>query len=143
MEKYKDILKENNIRCTHQRIEVLRYLDENRIHPTVDEMYSELKSDIPSLSKTTVYNSLEVLEKNGIIKSITLSGTELRYDFDTSMHYHFVCEKCGKIIDFSLQYPNLQKIKEEGHEINNVFGHIEGICSSCLKDNQNGKGGAS
>ena len=80
-EKYVKVLKENSIKITPQRLEILRYLDENRTHPTADQIYTGLKEKNPSLSKTTVYNSLEILGKHGIIQSLTISGSESRYDF--------------------------------------------------------------
>ena len=79
-EEYVKLLKENSLKITPQRLEILRYLDEHRTHPTVDEIYCALKEKNPSLSKTTVYNSVDVLRDNGIIQSITISGSEQRYD---------------------------------------------------------------
>ena len=69
---YVKLLKENMIKITPQRLIILKFLDENRIHPTVDEIFSELKEKNPSLSKTTVYNSLEILKKHGIIQALTI-----------------------------------------------------------------------
>ena len=56
LKKYVELLKENSIKVTPQRLEILKYLDENRTHPTAYEIYSGLKEKNPSLSKTTVYN---------------------------------------------------------------------------------------
>jgi len=67
MNKYVQVLKENQLKITPQRLEVLKYLDENRTHPTVYEIYSALKEKNPSLSKTTVYNSVETLNEHSII----------------------------------------------------------------------------
>ena len=141
MNKYKQILKENDIRCTHQRLEVLKYLDENRNHPTADMIFSDLKEENPSLSKTTVYNALNVLEDNEIIRSMSLNDPNTRYDYDTSTHYHFICEKCGRIIDFHLEYPDLEKIEEEGHIINEVVGYIKGTCNNCKSKEDREQGG--
>ena len=81
LEKYVEILKLNNLKITPQRIEILQYIDKNRNHPTVEEIYTSLKQKNPSLSKTTVYNSVETLKKYGIIKSINITGMETRYDY--------------------------------------------------------------
>ena len=133
LEKYVKLLKEKNLKVTPQRLIVLKYLGEHCTHPTTDKIYSDLKSNNPSLSKTTVYNSLEVLEKHGIIQSITISGSELRYDIDHGMHHHFYCKICGNIIDIDLKCPNIEKMKQYGHEIDEIHGYIKGICNSCLK----------
>jgi len=132
-EKYVKVLKENSIKITPQRLEILRYLDENRTHPTADQIYTGLKEKNPSLSKTTVYNSLEILRKRGVIQSLTICGSELRYDFRHIMHHHFLCKKCDTIIDIDIECPNLGKMLESGHKVEEVHGYFKGICKKCLK----------
>ena len=133
MDKFVKMLKENNLKVTPQRLIVLKYLGEHCTHPTTDQIYKDLKTNNPSLSKTTVYNTLEVLEKNGIIQSITISKSELRYDFKHGMHHHFLCKKCGRIIDIDVECPNLGKMLECGHNVEEVHGYFKGICNKCLK----------
>jgi len=133
LENYVKILKENNLKVTFQRLIVLRYLDENCTHPTADQIYSDLKTNNPSLSKTTVYNALDALQKNGIIQAITISGSELRYDIPHDMHHHFYCKKCGKIVDIDISCPNVKKMSDFGHKVEEIHGYIKGICKQCLK----------
>ena len=133
LDKYVKILKNNHIKITPQRLIVLEYLDKNCTHPTADEIYSDLKKNNPSLSKTTVYNALETLNQHRIIQSLTISGSELRYDIDHGMHHHFYCKKCGNIIDIELKCPNIEKMKKFGHEVEEVHGYIKGVCKNCLK----------
>ena len=132
-EKYVKLLKENSIKITPQRLEILRYLDENRTHPTADQIYAGLKENNPSLSKTTVYNSLETLKNHGIIQLLTLSYLEARYDFRSDMHQHFLCKKCGDIIDIDIKCPNIGKMLESGHKVEEVHGYFKGICKKCIK----------
>ena len=133
LEKYVKILKEKNIKITPQRLIVLEYIDKNCTHPTADEIYCSLKQKNPSLSKTTVYNALETLNRHRIIQSLTISGSELRYDLNHGMHHHFYCKKCGSIIDIELKCPNIEKMKHYGHEVEEIHGYIKGICKKCLK----------
>ena len=139
-EKYVKLLKENSIKITPQRLEILKYLDENRTHPTVDEIYSELKEKNPSLSKTTVYNSVDILRGHGLIQSLTISGSELRYDFKHGMHHHFLCKKCGNIIDIDIECPNIGKMLESGHKVEEVHGYFKGTCKKCLEKGTNENG---
>jgi Fe2+ or Zn2+ uptake regulation protein len=132
-EKYVKLLKENSIKVTSQRLEILKYLDENRNHSTADQIYTGLKEKTPSLSKTTVYNSVETLKEHGLIQSLTISGSESRYDFRHDMHHHFLCKKCGKIIDIDIKCPNLGKMLENGHKVEEVHGYFKGICKECMK----------
>lgn len=133
MEKYVKLLKEKNLKITPQRILILKYLDTHRMHPTADEIYSSLKKSIPSLSKTTVYNSLDVLKKYGLIQALTICGSEHRYDFIHDMHHHFLCKKCGKITDIDIKCPNIQKIIDQGYKIDEVHGYFKGICKDCIQ----------
>jgi len=133
LEKYVELLKNNDMKVTHQRLEILKYLDEHKTHPTVDQIYSKLKEKNPALSKTTVYNSLEILKKHNIIHAITISGSESRYDFKNTMHHHFLCKKCGKIIDIDIECPNIKKISSDGYKIDEVHGYFKGICDKCNK----------
>jgi len=133
LEEYVKILKENNLKVTPQRLIVLKYLGEHHTHPTTDIIYRDLKTNNPSLSKTTVYNTLEALKEHGIIQSITISGSELRYDFKQGMHHHFLCKKCGRITDIDIECPNLGKMLECGHNVEEVHGYFKGICKNCLK----------
>jgi Fe2+ or Zn2+ uptake regulation protein len=49
------------------------------------------------------------------------------------MHHHFYCKKCGKILDIDLSCPNIEKMSEFGHKVEEVHGYIKGICNKCLK----------
>lgn len=139
MEKYVEMLKEKDLKVTHHRIAILKYLDEHRTHPTADEIYTELKKTNPSLSKTTVYNSLETLKQEGIIQDLSICSSETRYDFNKDMHHHFLCNKCGKIYDIDFKCPNMEEIhdqiRKQGHQINEVHGYFKGICKNCIKKN--------
>ncbi len=137
MEKYVEMLKEKDLKVTHHRIAILKYLDKHRTHPTADEIYTELKKTNPSLSKTTVYNSLETLKLEGIIQNLSICATEARYDFNKDMHHHFLCTKCNRIYDIDFKCPNVEKIRHEiqseGHKITEVHGYFKGICKNCIK----------
>jgi len=137
LEKYVEILKQNQLKITPQRLAVMKYLDENRTHPTADRIYTDLKEKNPSLSKTTVYNSLDTLQNHNIIQSITISPSELRYDFKKSMHHHFLCKRCGDIIDIELECPNIQKTIDQGHKVEEVHGYFKGICKKCIEKQGN------
>jgi Fe2+ or Zn2+ uptake regulation protein len=133
LDKYVKLLRENQIKITPQRLVILKYLDEHRTHPDVDEIYSKLKEKNPALSKTTVYNSLEILKKYNIIQSVTISGSESRYDFKNTMHHHFLCKKCGMIVDIEIECPNIKKVSKNGYKIDEVHGYFKGICNKCAK----------
>ncbi len=136
MDKYVKILKGNKIKVTPQRLEVLRYLDNTKAHPNVERIYSDLKKKNPSLSKTTVYNTLDSLKEHGLVQVLTISPSELRFDSVISPHHHFLCRACGAIIDIEIKCPYIEKISKGGHRIDEVHGYFKGVCEDCLKKNK-------
>lgn len=132
MNRYVQLLRRKGLKVTPQRLEIMRYLDMCRVHPDADSIYTDLKMSNPSLSRTTVYNNLEVLRNNGIIQILTISGSELRYDFKMTPHHHFLCTKCGTILDIDVSCPFLEKMKLGKHRIEEVHGYFKGTCADCL-----------
>ncbi|HHZ02273.1 MAG TPA: transcriptional repressor [Tissierellia bacterium] len=125
-------LKEKNIRLTHQRLKVLEYLVNNRTHPTVDQIYKALKKEVPSLSKTTIYNTLNYLSELKLIKVVAIEDNEARFDGDTGDHGHFKCNSCGKIYDLDMDMDKCIPENLNGFRIDEKIVHFKGICKRCL-----------
>ena len=135
VEKFVSILKGHDLKVTPQRIAILRYLESTCTHPTADTIYEDLKVDNPSLSKTTIYNSLEMLRQHGLVKALRLDST-LRYDYEVNRHQHFWCRTCGIIIDIHGDEPCWKSMVDGDHQVDEVHVYLKGVCSACLK-NQN------
>ena len=131
LDQYIQILKNNNLKITPQRLAVLHYLNTHHKHPTAEQIYKVLKKKTPSLSKTTVYNTLKILNKHHIIHAISITGHERRYDLRKDIHHHFLCRNCETIQDIDLQCPNIQKIQEQGYKIEEIHGYFKGLCPKC------------
>ena len=136
LEKYAKLLKEHGIKITPQRLTILKYLDENRNHPTAYQIYSELKQTNPSFSKTTVYNTLEILKNNKLVQALSISETEMRYEFQNKMHHHFLCHQCGELLDIDVECQFQDKMLRGEHQIEEVHGYFKGICKFCLNKNK-------
>ena len=132
VDEFVQLLKEHDLKVTPQRLEILKYLATHKIHPTANKIYSALKKRNPSLSKTTIYNSLDTLYKHKIINLLTISTTEMRYDFNVKAHHHFLCRICGTIIDIDVDCPYMENILKGRHKIEEVHGYFKGICKDCL-----------
>jgi len=126
-------LKNNNIRLSHQRLKVLEYLDRHRIHPTVEQIYHALNDEIPSLSKTTIYNTLNTLIEAGLVRSITIEDNEVRYDIRTDAHGHFKCKTCGNIYDFEVNIDLLEIKDLDGFSIYTRDVYFSGVCPKCIE----------
>ncbi len=127
-------LARRNIRSSHQRIKVLEYLIKNRCHPTVDQIYSALHDEIPSLSRTTVYNTLTMFQKAKLVRVLTIEDNEARYDIMMENHGHFKCESCGTIFNFELDADLLTSKDLTNFQINDKNVYFKGICPRCLSN---------
>jgi len=121
-----------DIKPSYQRIKIYDYLLKNNNHPTVDMIYQKLSHEIPTLSKTTVYNTLKLFEEHHIIRNVNIDENEIRYDAVKSIHGHFKCEQCGKIYDFNYNFKDLKYSGLENFTLNQTDIIIKGTCKSCL-----------
>lgn len=122
----------NNIKPSVHRMRVLEYLVDKKNHPTVDEIYTSLKHDCPTLSKATVYNTLNLLVEVGLVKALTIEDKEVRYDYTKENHGHFKCQSCGTVCDFEANIDQLCFKGLENCIISNKDVYFKGICSKCL-----------
>ncbi len=128
-----EYLKDHGIKPSFQRIKIFKYLKDHKNHPTVDIIYKELIKEIPTLSKTTVYNTLNLFMEKNIVNIITIEENETRYDADTSLHGHFKCKECGFVYDFDLNIPQLSKKILKDFETNEKHIYFKGKCKNCIK----------
>lgn len=110
----------------------MAYLDEHRVHPTVDKIYADLVKEMPTLSKTTVYNTLKSLAEAGLIANLTISGHEARFDYNVDPHAHFMCKKCGRVIDIERKRIRRRKKEVQGNKVEEIHVYYKGICKKCL-----------
>lgn len=138
MKHIKKELTDKNIKPTYQRLCILEYLHDNLVHPTVDMIYNKLVDRIPTMSKTTVYNTLKIFSENNIVNEITITGTETRYDTNCKSHQHFLCKKCKKIYDINITYQDSEIINKDifGHKVQEIHGYFKGICKQCLENDK-------
>ncbi|MBA1336307.1 MAG: transcriptional repressor [Firmicutes bacterium] len=128
---------EHGIKPSYPRIKILEYLITKRSHPTVDEIYSNLVKEIPTLSKTTVYNTLNLLISANIVRVVASEENETRYDADVTSHGHFKCEKCGAIYDFRIDVGALKTDDLKNFKIKEKNVYYRGICEECLDNIEN------
>lgn len=94
-----DYLLAHNIKPSVQRLAIMDYLLSHRIHPSVDTIYLALAKKYPTLSRTTVYNTLKLFVENGAAQMLTIDEKNVNFDSDLSLHSHFLCKECGRIFD--------------------------------------------
>ena len=128
-------LQSHNIKPSVQRIAIMTYLMEHRTHPTVDDIYMALSPGIPTLSKTTVYNTLKLLSEHGAAHTLTIDERNTCYDANVSPHAHFLCKCCGKIYDMEMgEFVSKPSESLEGHKICEIHHYYKGICKQCAQE---------
>lgn len=124
---------EKNIKPSLQRMKILEYLTIKKNHPTVDRIFNDLVKEIPTLSKATVYNTLDLLKKANLARVVTIEDNETRFDAKVASHGHFKCESCGSIFDFEINIDSFSADLLEHFKINEKNVYFKGICPRCLK----------
>ncbi|MFI3294489.1 MAG: transcriptional repressor [Rikenellaceae bacterium] len=126
-------LNDFQIKPSHQRIAIMKYLMTVRNHPTAEMVYNTLSPKMPTLSKATVYNTLNLLSANGAIKALTIDATEKRFDGIIEPHGHFQCQICKKIEDIELNGKFAKKLESlvTQHTVLTKDIFLTGICKQC------------
>ncbi len=127
-----ELLRSNNIHPSIARIKILSYLLAGTSHPTVDMIYTALLPEIPTLSKTTVYKTMDLLVEAKLARLVQADEVEAHYDADTSDHGHFKCSRCGKIYDFTVKLDCLETGGLEGFAVEEKNVIFKGVCYRCL-----------
>lgn len=131
-------LKQRAFRITPQRIAIISILADSKNHPSVEEVYMEVKKQFPTTSLATVYNTVSLLKDLDEILELGFPGNN-RYDGNRPYpHPHVICTKCKKIMD-----PELLNLEEISNEMSmktgyQIFSHrldFFGICPECQEKN--------
>lgn len=128
----KDRLRKAGIKPSIQRMAIMEYLIKHPTHPTADIIFNDLYPSMPTLSKTTVYNTLKLLSEQGAILSINIDEKNIRYDGDISNHAHFKCKRCGCVYDLSIEGLDEIHVENVGDLlITECHLYYKGYCEKC------------
>ena len=131
-------LKERGVRMTRQRRILLDLLDRSGRHLDAESLYKLAKEKDPKLNRVTVYRTLKLLKKGGLIDELDLmhfEGDQHYYESRLKQqHAHVICLRCGKVEEFFGEL--LQKMRRQvetnlGFEIVNMRTEMGGYCPDC------------
>ena len=139
-----EYLEKNNLRKTKQRYDILDIIYSETEHFTVDELDFLIKTKNIKISRATLYNTIDLLEKLDLIKKHKFNSKISFYEksFYQKKHSHIICRTCGKIIEFC--DPRLFRIQEDIAEyykfaISDSEIIFYGECQECIKKRESGK----
>jgi Fur family peroxide stress response transcriptional regulator len=126
------VVESHRLKMTPQRRAIIEYLQSTIHHPTADEVLKAVNEKFPMTSRATVYNTLNWLKGEGMVKEVYEGGV-VRFDPNTSDHHHFVCRRCGRVEDVEGELiANYHFDPLLGnHTVENFEVIIRGICADC------------
>lgn len=127
-------LRGQGFKLTPQRLAVIKYMIGNKSHPSALTIHKDLKKRYPSLSFSTVYNTLNVLEEIGEVRPIFIFSDHVNYDPSVESHVHFLCTECKHIHDIfpaEMEGIRLPAGELNGHAITSTQVILKGTCKNC------------
>lgn len=139
-EEFTEFLRKGKNRITPERFEVMEAALDYEGHFGADDLYIEMKNLDSTISRATVYNTLELLVQCELISKRNFGENTTKYEsnFRRQVHDHLICMDCGRIVEFV--NPNLKKLPEQiSNELGfDVSSHSFNIFARC-KDPKNCK----
>ncbi|NQT05861.1 MAG: transcriptional repressor [Dehalococcoidia bacterium] len=140
MKKTSDIinkLSEQGYRLTPQRMMVLDAIENSEHHISAEEIYAQVIMEYPHLNISTVYRTLELLHRLGLVTETDLGGGRVRYHpADKGHHHHLVCQECGRVIDLDESVTdNLKQVLKRDYNFTPDIRHLAlfGTCADCKR----------
>jgi Fe2+ or Zn2+ uptake regulation protein len=127
-------LREKGYKLTPQRLKIINLLSHDRSHPGAMDILQRVRQIAPRISHSTVYYTLNILKKEGLIQELEFYERDNRYDINVSNHINLICKGCGKIDDFAEELPFSSELIEEQTGFRPVGMRFEyyGYCKRCL-----------
>jgi Fur family peroxide stress response transcriptional regulator len=127
------LLSEKALKVTPQRVAVMEFLRGNTSHPSVDDVYQQVRRRFPSISRATIYNTVTTLVEAGLLQEILIQQEKTHVDWNVDRHHHFQCLKCGTVKDIDYDAVTAEQVSKQvaGHLVTGVKVVMEGVCEAC------------
>ena len=131
-----DLFRKEGLKLTHQRLEIFREMMGAEDHPSAEDVFRRVRPRIPTVSLDTVYRTLDMFERMGMVRKVEVLDDRSRYDPKTEPHHHFICIVCREIKDFLCpavdSLPPPPQVKKWGKVLSTHL-ELRGICGDCLQ----------
>jgi len=129
-------LKKKGLRITRPRRVILDYIHDKGDYLTAEEIIGYVNDKYPGINKSTIYRTLELLEKNECVFKSDSGDHVIYHHAEEGHNHHLVCRRCGKTIDCAEDiFASVGKVLLEKYRFRMGFRHlvISGLCESCRK----------
>jgi Fur family ferric uptake transcriptional regulator len=127
-------LKARGLKLTPQRKLIVDIIHDTKAHLTAEEIIAYVQSRMPGVNKSTVYRTLELLEKTNCVYKSELSDKIIYHHAEEGHHHHLVCSKCGKTTDCEEDlFAPVKEFTKEKYGFSVEFKHVvmNGLCEKC------------
>src|SRR3954463_2861093 len=128
------LFREQGLRVTPQRQAIFRLLQNNDAHPTVESLYESARTEMPTISLKTVYQTVHDLEDMGEVRLLDVGTGSVRVDPNVELaHHHVICTECGRVRDVLVDVAMLRipARERQGFTVDDVEVNFRGICADC------------
>jgi Fur family transcriptional regulator, ferric uptake regulator len=130
-------LSQQGYRMTPQRLMILQAMENSHDHVSAEEIYAQVAARYPNVNISTVYRTLELLKKLGLVYEIDLGEGRIRYHAEgQGHHHHLVCQQCGKVIDIDeATLSSLREVLLRDYNFMAELKHVGifGLCEQCRR----------
>ena len=139
--KFQDFLQQQGLKLTSERTALIREIFSTHYHFEADELLFKMKQKNVKISRATVYRTLELLVKSGLVRRVHLGEDHYHYEHvsGNSHHDHLICTTCGGVIEFhdeALEQRQLEICEKK--KFTPTFHNLQilGVCDSCRRKGQ-------
>ena len=128
-------LREKGYKLTSQRLEIISLLARDMTHPGAGDIFRKVRKRVPQISMSTVYYTLDMLKKEGLLRELEFYDRDNRYDVTVADHINLICKKCGKISDLPGELPFTAEavLKKTGFQPVGMRFEYYGYCKGCRR----------
>jgi Fur family transcriptional regulator, iron response regulator len=111
-------LRRQGIQPSAQRLAVAEYVLRTEAHPSADQVWARVRARFPMISRATVYNTLNLFVKKGLLRQLVLSEGKVVFDPNVGAHHHFIDESSGAIHDVPWEALDVRRIEDlKGYQV--------------------------
>jgi Fe2+ or Zn2+ uptake regulation protein len=133
---FRELCHRHGLAMTHQLAVIYDSLMSFSGHPSPEEVFAEVRRQIPSISLATVYKTLHAFIESGLLRELSLHHGSLRVDTGLHPHHHLVCTGCKSVFDLDeagLKPAKLIGKVPKGFRVQRMSVEIHGLCAECSK----------
>ncbi len=110
---------------TAQRAAILEYLKDNKSHPNVEDIYEYVSKKLSSISRITVYNTIDLLKEEGLIHEVAMRHHEgRRFDSNLVPYDHLICNICGNIVNVEVDIDHNSLLTKKRNKVSILGKHV-------------------